>query len=61
MTTTTKAKTFYATRDFKDTGTQKAFTLGEPIDATAGEIANYAAAGLASDAKPQTTKAADAA
>ena len=44
-------KKHYATRDFTDAGTEKAFTANEPIDATPGEIANYVAASLATDQK----------
>lgn len=46
-------KPMYATRDFNDAGTEKSFTRGEKITAKAGELANYAAAGLASEEKPQ--------
>jgi hypothetical protein len=46
-----ESKTFYATRDFKDAGTEKAFEQGKPVEATPGEIANYEAAGLVSTEK----------
>ena len=51
MTAKTDAKPFYATRDFRDAGTGRRFEGGKPIDAEPGEIANYEAAGLASDKK----------
>jgi hypothetical protein len=35
-----------ATRDFKDAGTERSFTAGEPYDFSAGEFANFKAAGL---------------
>jgi hypothetical protein len=54
---TDAAKTFYATRNFKDTGTGRSFEGGKPIEADPGEIGNYEAAGLASDKKPETSKA----
>lgn len=57
---TATAKKFYATRDFKDAGTGKSFAFGDPINADDGEIGNYAAAGLASDKKPEAPKAPDA-
>lgn len=48
-------KAFYATRDFKDAGTTRFFERGGEItDAEDGEIANYAAAGLASTEKPKS-------
>lgn len=55
MTTTT---TLYATRDFKDAGTGKAFAAGDPIkDVTDGELGNYQAAGLASADTPKADPA----
>lgn len=52
MTTTTT--TMYATRDFTDAGTERAFSRGETLkDVTEGEMANYVAAGLASATKPK--------
>lgn len=48
-------KPHYATRDFKDAGTTRFFERGAEItDAQDGEIANYAAAGLASTEKPKS-------
>jgi hypothetical protein len=47
-----ETKTFYATRDFKDFGTSKAFEQGKPVEAAPGELANYEAAGLVSTEKP---------
>ena len=54
MTKATDAasKPMYATRDFNDIGTGASFTRGSKIEADAGVIGNYAAAGLASDKKP---------
>ncbi len=52
MSTTKRAK---IVRDFKDAGTERSFSAGETVDLTAGEFANYEAAGLveaASTAKP---------
>lgn len=51
MSKATEKKIFYATRDFNDAGTEKAFKQGEPVEASEGEIANYAAAGLVADHK----------
>lgn len=53
-------KTMYATRTFKDAGTERHFERGKPIEgATDGELANYVAAGLASDDQPKAEKPAD--
>ena len=49
-------KKFYATRDFTDAGTTKAFKLGDDVTAEPG-VANYAAAGLASKTKPRSSPA----
>lgn len=57
----TSKQTFYATRSFKDAGTGKSFASGEPVEAEAGELGNYAAAGLVSDKRPEPAKPADAA
>jgi hypothetical protein len=55
MATKTDSKTYYATRDFKDAGTTRFFERAAEIkDVTAGEMANYAFAGLASTEKPKT-------
>lgn len=49
-------KKHYATRDFKDAGTERAFEKGaELTDVEAGALANYVAAGLATTDKPETT------
>lgn len=48
------SKTYYATRDFSDAGTEKRFAKGEKIEATDGEMGNYVAAGLATEDQPQT-------
>lgn len=47
-------KTLYATRDFKDAGTEKAFKLGDDVTDEPG-AENYAAAGLASEEKPKSS------
>lgn len=48
-------KLHYATRDFKDAGTTRFFERGaELTDVSAGELANYRAAGLASIEKPMS-------
>jgi hypothetical protein len=44
------SKKHVATRTFTDAGTEKTHAEGEPIEAKAGEIANYVAAGLAAEA-----------
>jgi hypothetical protein len=55
MASKTDKKTYYATRDFKDAGTTRFFERGAEIaDASDGEIANYAVAGLASLDKPKS-------
>jgi len=46
-------KTMYATRDFKDAGTLRAFEGGKPVEADEGTLANYKAAGLVSPDQPQ--------
>ncbi len=57
-TTTAKATTYYATRDFKDAGTERAFTGGKPLENIDEDTArNYAAAGLASTEKPSVATA----
>lgn len=48
-------KTFYATRDFNDAGTEKSFKAGDDVTGEKG-VDNYVAAGLASDKKPQADK-----
>ena len=55
MTTKTPepAPTFYATRDFKDVGTGKAFAASKEVTATPGEIENYRVAGLVTTDKPK--------
>ena len=60
----TEQKTVRATvvRDFKDAGTERSFTKGEPIeDIEPGAIENYRAAGLlaAEDANDAQQAAAD--
>lgn len=60
-TKTTTPKTHYATKNFKDAGTERSFIAGEEItDATAGELANYVAAGAASTEKLKADDAAAA-
>lgn len=53
MAAKTNDKPHYATRDFNDAGTTARFERGKAIDASADEIANYVAAGLASTDKPK--------
>ena len=48
----------YATKDFSDAGTERAFKLNDVVDVDAATLANYEAAGLVGATK---TKAADAA
>ncbi|WP_230781567.1 hypothetical protein [Sphingomonas sp. Leaf37] len=50
------AKKFYATRDFNDAGSEKSFKFGDDVTGEPG-VANYVAAGAASDKKPRTAKA----
>lgn len=47
--------TYYATRDFKDAGTEREFTGGKemPADVTDGQMANYAHAKLVTTDKPK--------
>ena len=53
-------KTMYATRDFRDAGSERAFAAGEPIrDVSDGAMANYAAAGLATSDKPKAPATSD--
>ena len=47
-----KTRTLYATRDFTDAGTGKSFAAGKPVEAEAGQLANYAAVKLVSDKRP---------
>lgn len=54
------AKTYYATRGFKDSGTEKRFAAGKPVDGTEGELANYEKAGLVTTDKPAAEAAAKA-
>lgn len=55
-TTTAKATTYYATRGFKDAGTERTFVGGKPLENIDEDTArNYAAAGLASTDKPDST------
>lgn len=55
MAAKTDKKPHFATRDFKDAGTTRFFErAGEITDVTDGEMANYAAAGLASTEKPKS-------
>lgn len=58
MTTpkTTDARTYYATKDFIDAGTEALFERGKPMEIDEGTAANYRAAGLASTDKPSTDK-----
>ncbi|MEH3046506.1 hypothetical protein [Sphingomonas adhaesiva] len=52
--------TMYATRDFRDAGTERAFTRGEAItDVPPGAMANYTAAGLVSRERPKDEAEAD--
>ena len=44
--TETATKKMYATRDFNDAGTEKAFLAGKIVEADDATLANYAAAGL---------------
>ena len=46
----------HATRDFSDAGTGRSFKAGEIVDADEGVLANYIAAGLASDKAPEAAK-----
>lgn len=47
------AKTYYATRDFNDAGTERSFAAGGELkDVDDGALANYEAAGLATTEKP---------
>lgn len=49
-------KKHYATRAFKDAGTERAFEMdAELTDVSAGELANYVNAGLATTDKPETS------
>lgn len=41
-----KTQSNIAARDFTDAGTGKSFTKGKPVEADAGELENYRAAGL---------------
>ncbi|MEG3089501.1 hypothetical protein [Sphingomonas sp. PB4P5] len=51
------SKTYYATRDFGDAGTERQFTKGEKLtDVEHGSLVNYAAAGLASTEKPKAAE-----
>lgn len=46
-------KKYFAVRDFKDAGTERAFAAGDEIkDVDAGGIGNYLAAGLITDEAP---------
>lgn len=57
--TTSAAKTMLATRDFTDAGTGKAFLADKAVEASDGEMANYAAAGLVkADEQPAAKPAA---
>lgn len=48
----------YATRNFNDAGTGRAFKAGDELtDLSAGKIANYEHAGLAGDEPKKATKA----
>ncbi|MGR6329211.1 hypothetical protein ACU5AX_09105 [Sphingomonas sp. XXL09] len=47
------------TRDFSDAGSERNFTVGQAVDLTAGEFANFQAAGLVK-AEPTDAPAADA-
>jgi len=49
------SKPFYATRDFKDSGSGKRFAKDDPVNVTAGELGNYKAAGLVTDETPKST------
>ena len=46
-------KPHYATRNFTDAGTLRAFENAKPVDADAGTLANYKAAGLVTTDEPQ--------
>ena len=59
-TPTTASTTMIATRFFRDAGTGASFEKGAQVNADAGILANYAAAGLVS-APDAETPAADAA
>lgn len=57
-TTEAKKTTFYATRFFKDAGTERTFEFGaELTDLDEGTLRNYAAAGVASTEKPKAEEA----
>lgn len=52
--------TMYATRDFRDAGTERAFKRGEAIaDVNEGAMGNYAAAGLVAPEQPKDEAEAD--
>ncbi|TCP36549.1 hypothetical protein [Sphingomonas sp. BK235] len=56
------SKKHYATRDFRDAGTERHFAAGEHVDVSASVLTNYRAAGLVSTDGPQDAEpAADAA
>ena len=57
---TAPSKKQYAARDFKDAGTGRSFTAGDVVDAQAGELDNYEAAGLVTDKRPEPAKSAEA-
>lgn len=49
--------TFYATRNFKDAGTEREFEKGKPLEGVDEDTArNYVAAGAASTEKPVAEK-----
>ncbi|MGT2514799.1 hypothetical protein ACVOMT_11680 [Sphingomonas panni] len=54
MTTkATAATTYYATKAFKDAGTERSFAFGKPVDVDEATALNYEAAGLVSTEKPE--------
>lgn len=58
MTSKTPKKGF-ALRDFNDAGTEQSFKKGAAVELDAGTYANYEAAGLVSDKKPEPKAAAE--
>lgn len=55
----TKKPTYYATRFFKDAGTERSFEFGDELnDLDDGTLRNYVAAGVASTEYPKVAEAA---
>ncbi|MBB3347319.1 hypothetical protein [Sphingomonas sp. BK069] len=53
------SKKHYATRDFRDAGTERHFAAGEHVDVSASALTNYRAAGLVSTDGPQDAPSED--